>query len=63
MKSISRNQIDPIKMSVNPPQEVVNAGYKVINNMDDHIYQYVGIGWVKERKAEMEDYKNIPQLI
>lgn len=63
MKSISRNQINPIKMSVNPPDEVVNAGHRVINDTDGHIYHYVGIGWVKERKANIEDYQNIPQLI
>ena len=50
-------------MSVNPPDEVVNAGHRVINDTDGHIYHYVGIGWVKERKANIEDYQNIPQLI
>ena len=62
MKSISRNQIDPIKMSVNPPKEVVNAGHTVINT-NGYVYHYMGIRWVQERKAEREDYQNIPQLI
>jgi hypothetical protein len=63
MKSILRNEIHPIKMSTNPPEEIVNCGYKVINNKDGIIYQYVGIGWVAGEKATMEDHKNIPQLI
>ena len=50
-------------MSTNPPKEIVNAGYKVINTANDHIYCYVGLGWVKEGKAKREDYQNIPQLI
>ena len=61
MKAISRSEIHPIKMSTNPPKEIVNCGYKVINT-DGHVYEYVGIGWVKIREAVMDDYKEIPQL-
>lgn len=50
-------------MAINPPQEVVNAGYRVINPTDKHIYSYVGIGWVKEDAATVEDYQNIPELM
>lgn len=63
MKSISRNEIHPIKMSTNPPKEIINCGYKVINITDGYIYEYVGIGWIKTIKAEIKDYKEIPQLI
>lgn len=61
MKSVSRSEISPIKMSVNPPEVVTNAGNRVINT-DGFIYEYVGIGWVKTQEAEMKDYLNIPQL-
>ena len=63
MRSISRNEIHPIKMSTNPPREIVNAGYRVINLTDGHIYEYIGFGWVKGEEATREDYQNIPQLI
>jgi hypothetical protein len=62
MKAISRKYINPIKMATNPPEEIVNSGYKVINS-DGFIYEYVGIGWIKTSKAEKEDYQNIPQLV
>ena len=63
MRSISRAEISPIKMTNNPPEEIVNAGYKVINSTNDHIYEFVGIGWIKCEKATREDYQNIPLLI
>ena len=63
MKSFSRGEISPIKMSTAPPKEIVNCGMKIINTSDNHIYEYVGIGWIKTEKATMEDYKEIPQLI
>lgn len=51
-------------MSTNPPSEIVNAGFKVINNEDGFIYEYVGIGWVRsKKKATKEDFLKIPQLI
>ena len=60
--SVSREDIRPTKMATNPLQVIVNAGMRVINMADDHVYQYVGIGWIKERKAEPKDYQEIPQL-
>lgn len=60
MRSISRNEIHPVKMN-NPPDEIVNCGYKVISN--GFIYEYVGIGWVKLNEAIKDDYLQIPQLI
>lgn len=45
----------------NPPDEIVNCGYKVISN--GFIYEYVGIGWVKLNQAIKEDYLSIPQVI
>mgnify|MGYP003660698231 CR=1 FL=1 len=62
MKVISRSEIHPIKMATNPPQSIVNCGMKVINT-DKYIYEYVGIGWVKSKLAEVSDYLEIPQLI
>ena len=49
-------------MSTKPPEEIINAGMKVINT-DGFIYEYIGIGWIKLSKAEMSDYSEIPQLI
>lgn len=63
MKSIPRNEIRPTKMSVDPPKEIVDCGFKVINSEDGHIYGYVGIGWVKEEKATEEDYLRIPEIV
>ena len=62
MKSVKRVEINPINMSVKPPEVVTNAGNRVINPTDGYIYEYVGIGWIKTREAIMEDYSNIPQL-
>ena len=61
MRSISRDEIHPVKMSTNPPKEVVHAGMRVI--ADGCIYVYVGIGWVRCNKATQKDYKEIPELI
>tara|TARA_R110001606_G_scaffold367191_1_gene522611 strand:+ start:2512 stop:2703 length:192 start_codon:yes stop_codon:yes gene_type:complete len=63
MKSFTRDDISSIKMGTNPPQEIVNCGMKVINTSDKHIYEYVGICWIKTDKADKEDYREIPQLI
>ena len=62
MKSLQRKEINPIKMSTNPPKAVVNSGYRVINT-NGYIYEYVGIGWIQDRKAEQKDYLEIPQLM
>lgn len=58
---IKFSDINAIKMSVNPPQCVVDADYCVI--CDGVVHQYVGIGWVVIREATRSDYKNIPQLL
>lgn len=63
MRSISRAEISPIKMTNNPPEEIVNAGYRLINSANGHIYEFVGIGWIKDREATRQDYESIPQLI
>lgn len=62
MKTLNRSEIQPIKMSTNPPEEVVNCGNRIINT-DGYIYHYVGIGWVQEEKAQKKDYLEIPRLI
>lgn len=61
MKAINRKEIHPIKMATNPPKEVINCGMKVINT-DGFIYEYIGIGWRQDVKAEKKDYLEIPQL-
>lgn len=61
MKTLKRKEIHPVKMSTNPPEVVVNCGMKVINT-DGWVYEYVGIGWRKDKKAEQKDYLEIPQL-
>ncbi len=50
-----------LKMSGNPPQCVVDAGYCVIS--DDKVMQYVGIGWIALRAATQSDYDHIPQVL
>jgi hypothetical protein len=61
MKALTRNDIHPIRMSVNPDETIVNAGNKII--LKGKIYHYVGIGWVEEGKAEKKDYQNIPEVL
>lgn len=55
------SDLNTIKMSVNPPQELVNSEYRVIHK--GQVKQWVGIGWVTERPATTEDYNNIPEVI
>ena len=63
MRAIPRDEVNPVKMTTNPPKEIVDCGFKVINNENGHIYGYVGIGWVKEEKATEEDRLTIPELV
>lgn len=59
---VSRKDISPIKMATNPPKEIVNAGMRCISNKK--LYSYVGIGWVEEREATVQDEKDgIPVLV
>ena len=58
---IKFSDIAVIKMSVNPPQCVVDADYCVI--CDGVVHQYVGIGWTVIRNATQRDYENIPQVL
>ena len=60
MKTIKREDINRIKMSTNPPPEIVKANMCVIS--EGYVYQYVGIGWVHERQATMDDYFTIPEI-
>lgn len=55
------SDLNDIRMSVNPPQEVVNSNYRVIHK--NQVKHWVGIGWVTERTATPEDYSNIPEAI
>lgn len=59
-KRILRNEVSTISMSVNPPQCVIDAGYRIIHNKE--VKKWVGIGWTIERPAEREDYGNIPEI-
>lgn len=58
---IKVSDLNAIRMSTNPPQELVNSEYRVIHK--DQVKQWVGIGWVTERPATTEDYNNIPEVI
>jgi len=61
MKKINRSEIHPVKMSTNPPKDIVSCEMKVINT-DGFIYEYVGIGWIKTNKATKKDFQEIPEL-
>ena len=61
MKKVNRKDLSPIKMTTNPPIQIVNAGFRVINT-NGFIYEFVGIGWVKCEKAVVSDYLEIPQV-
>lgn len=60
MKEVLRSEITTIKMTVNPPQCVVDAGFRIIH--DNRIKHWVGIGWVEEREATKDDYNVIPSV-
>ena len=60
-KIVKQREISSIKMSVNPPQCVIDADYCVIAN--GKVMQYVGIGWVALRAATPSDYDTIPQIL
>lgn len=61
MRSFSVSEVGTIKMMSNPPKEIVNTGMRIIHNK--HVKCFVGIGWVVEREATREDYKEIPEII
>lgn len=61
MITITLYELNNIKMSVNPPECVVKADYKVILN--GMVKQYVGIGWIDVASATPKDYETIPQVI
>lgn len=64
MKSFSRNDIGIITMATNPHEQIVNCGFRIINTIDKHIYEWdFSKGWFKTEQAIMEDYSEIPQLI
>ena len=44
MITIKLSELNKVKMSVNPPECVVKADYKVILN--GMVKQYIGIGWI-----------------
>lgn len=58
---VRASDISSIKMSVEPPKAVEDAGGRVIH--EGEIKCWVGIGWVTERKACKDDYYKIPEVI
>lgn len=64
MKSFSLSEVDSIKMATNPPSEIMNAGFQVIN-IDGYIYEfdYKKLKWNKTSLALREDYQEIPEII
>ena len=46
MDKIKAKDLTSIKLSTNPPKEIVDAGYKVVHN--GKVKCWVGIGWVVE---------------
>lgn len=59
--TVKASDVRSIKMSVNPPKVVVDAGYRVIHDGD--IKCWVGIGWVTEGRASKSDYYKIPEVV
>ena len=58
--TVKASDVRSIKMSVNPPKVVVDAGYRVIH--DGEIKCWVGIGWLTEGRASKSDYYKIPEV-
>lgn len=59
--TVKASDVRSIKMSVNPPKSVVDAGYRVIH--EGKIKCWVGIGWVTEGRASRSDYYKIPEVV
>ena len=59
--TVKASEVRRIKMSVNPPKAVVDAGYRVIHNGE--IKCWIGIGWVTEGRASKSDYYKIPKVV
>ena len=51
---IRLSDISMIKMSVKPPQCVVDADFCIIHN--GNVCQYTGISWIIIREAAQSDY-------
>lgn len=58
---IRLSDISMIKMSVKPPQCVVDADFCIIHN--GNVCQFTGISWIIIREATQSDYDNIPQVL
>ncbi len=54
-------ELTSIKLSTNPPKEIVDAGYKVVHN--GKVKCWVGIGWVVEGEATQSDIETLPNVI
>ena len=50
-----------IKMSVNPPQCIIDANDCIV--MDGKVFQWVGIGWTEVRDATPKDYETLPLVL
>lgn len=59
MITIKLSELNKVKMSVNPPECVVKADYKVILN--GMVKQYVGIGWIDVAPATPKTMKQYPK--
>lgn len=57
---INADLLTSLKMSTNPPKEVVDAGYSVI--ADGWVKTWVGRGWVSEHIALKRDYELFPEV-
>lgn len=59
METLTVQEVNSIRMSINPPQCVADSGYRIIHN--NKVKCWVGIGWVIEKEeATKVDYENIP---
>lgn len=61
-KFFTVNDIGITKMLFNPPEEIVNAGMKIISDKHVWIFRTDGRGWGLFGEAKTEDYLTIPQL-
>lgn len=58
---IKASELTNVKMSVNPPQALVDSDYKLIHR--GKVKCWVGIGWVEERPAAPEDFDTLPVVV
>jgi hypothetical protein len=52
-----------IKHNINVPISIKNNEYCFVNDLDKNVYQFVGIGFIKLRKANKSDLEKLDLIV